>query len=197
MPAPLLDAAGWASVRDTAILLGNIREAARRHGVSEASACQRAKREGWAVAMVAAHAQAAKPVTKGVGNVIKPVSTVSAVIAARVDGLLTMQERRLFAAEVVRTPVGELTPGSRLAQKVKRRIRTDKDGNTTEETEVEMPNKLRALELDAQFAGDIPQTGQTNVAVQVNTGDIFQVEPKTYAKTLREVIEWERSQGIG
>jgi len=39
----------WPAVRDSAIALGSISEAARRHGVSIDAACQRAKRESWPV----------------------------------------------------------------------------------------------------------------------------------------------------
>lgn len=59
---------------------------------------------------------------------------------------LTMAERREFLAELIQTPVGKIDETSRLAQSVK----WSKDGR-----EVRVPDKLRAIELDAKLAGEL------------------------------------------
>jgi phage terminase small subunit len=59
---------------------------------------------------------------------------------------LTIEEKRTFLREVVTTPVGQVDASSRLAQAVK----VTKDGK-----EIRVPDKLRALELDAKLAGEL------------------------------------------
>ena len=95
-----------------------------------------------------------------------------------------MHERRARLAKIVRTPVGEVDENSPLAQKLKR----DKDGNVIE---ISMPDKLKALEMDAQFAGELVQRSETAVA-----GVILQVTPENRAETLKAVKAWEREQGF-
>jgi len=58
--------------------------------------------------------------------------------------VLTLEMKRAFLRDVVRTPVGSIAPGDALAQE----FRTTKDGML-----VKMPCKLRAIELDAVDCG--------------------------------------------
>jgi len=95
-------------------------------------------------------------------------------------GLLTMHERRAFTAAVARTPIGRVDENSPLAQKVRRRV--GKDGTTIEE--IAMPDKLRAVELDAKLSGDLIERQEIKVA-----GSILQVTPENRAELLRMVQE--------
>lgn len=76
---------------------------------------------------------------------------------------LSLAEKRNFNANIVRTPVGELTEFHPLAQEVKRKVFTDKDGNTSEEVTIKMPSKLEAAKFDAQLAGELDERAQVNV----------------------------------
>lgn len=82
--------------------------------------------------------------------------------------ILSLKEKREYLASIVRTPVGDVTENSPLAQKVKRTSRTDK-GGTTDTEEIELPGKLRAIELDARLAGELdggkPDGGLVNVTL--------------------------------
>lgn len=64
------------------------------------------------------------------------------------SGVLTLAEKRKFLAEVVKTPVGEVSKDSQLAQEV----RVDEKSMT-----IKMPCKLKALELDAKLAGEFDE----------------------------------------
>lgn len=77
--------------------------------------------------------------------------------------VLSLAEKRIGLAEVWRTPVGEIDENHPLAQEVRRKIVTSKDGTTTEEVTVKMPGKLEALKLDAQIAGELNEQQQVNV----------------------------------
>ena len=61
------------------------------------------------------------------------------------EGVLTLAEKRLFLARVIRTPIGQVTSDSDLAQEV-----------TVDEKsmKVKMPDKLRAIALDNDLAAD-------------------------------------------
>lgn len=76
---------------------------------------------------------------------------------------LSLAEKRNFNANVVRTPVGDLHEFHPLAQEVKRKTFTDKDGNTSEEVIIKMPSKLEAAKFDAQLAGELDDRAQINV----------------------------------
>jgi len=80
------------------------------------------------------------------------------------DSLLTAVERRKFIADVVRTPIGDVDGSSPLAQTCE--TRQLKNGG--EATRVTMPDKLVALKLDAELAGDLKgqdNTQQVNIAL--------------------------------
>lgn len=110
MPAPIL--ADWTAVRDTAVALGSIANAADQHGVSRDAAYQRANREDWPVgrrpakALAAAQAVLAEQVARTGG--VKSVNTTQAIMAARAkigentkDSLAKYAERTaLHAANV-------------------------------------------------------------------------------------------------
>jgi phage terminase small subunit len=74
--------------------------------------------------------------------------------------VLSLAEKRSFLADVVRTPVGEVDVGNKLAQGVRYR-----DG---EMVEMKMPDKISAVKLDAQLAGElIEKPQQINVGIQM------------------------------
>lgn len=76
---------------------------------------------------------------------------------------LTLAEKRHFLAQVVRTPVGEVDENHVLAQEVKRKTTTSKDGASFTEEQIKMPGKLEAIKLDAQLAGELNEQQQVNV----------------------------------
>jgi len=71
--------------------------------------------------------------------------------------ILSLAEKRSFLADLVRTPIGEVDVGNKLAQAVRYR-----DG---EMVELKMPDKISALKLDAQLAGELVEKPQ-----QINVG---------------------------
>ena len=74
--------------------------------------------------------------------------------------VLSLAEKRSFLADVVRTPIGEVDIGNKLAQGVRY-----KDG---EMVELKMPDKVSALKLDAQLAGElVDKPTQVNVGFQL------------------------------
>jgi len=81
--------------------------------------------------------------------------------------VLTLAEKRTFLRSVVTTPIGVVDEHSALAQRVKRSTRTTRDGRSITETEVELPSKLKALELDAKLAGELDDSS-SGAAVMVN-----------------------------
>lgn len=83
--------------------------------------------------------------------------------AAWAANVLSLAEKRNFLAEVVRTPVSTLSEDSPLAQKLK--VTTSEKG---EYKEIEMPNKLKALELDAKLAGELKEQSNQSNAFQFN-----------------------------
>ena len=77
--------------------------------------------------------------------------------------VLSLAEKRSFLADIVRTPIGKVDINDKLAQGVRYR-----DG---EMQELKMPDKISALKLDAQLAGElVEKSTQVNVGLQlVNT----------------------------
>ena len=77
--------------------------------------------------------------------------------------VLSLAEKRSFLADVVRTPIGEVDINNKLASGVRY--------NRGELQELKMPDKISALKLDAQLAGElIEKSTQVNVGLQlVNT----------------------------
>lgn len=69
--------------------------------------------------------------------------------------ILSLAEKRRFLRSVVKTPIGDVDETSELAQSVKRSTRRTRDGETIEDTEIKLPDKLRAVELDAKLAGEL------------------------------------------
>ena len=77
--------------------------------------------------------------------------------------VLSLAEKRSFLADIVRTPVGEVDVNNKLAQGVRYM--------KGEMVELKIPDKISALKLDAQLAGElIEKSTQVNVGLQlVNT----------------------------
>jgi len=63
--------------------------------------------------------------------------------------VLSMAEKRAYLARAVRTPVGEITEASDLAQEV-----TFSEGKEGSSRKVKAVDKLKAIELDSKIAGD-------------------------------------------
>lgn len=91
---------------------------------------------------------------------------------AEKETLLTMKERRQFLAGVVRSAPGELDGSSPYVQMCE--TRTLKDGSPI--SRVTMPDKLRALELDAKMAGEMSDQG---TSPQINIAMILSRLPQT------------------
>jgi hypothetical protein len=72
---------------------------------------------------------------------------------------LSLEEKRKFLADVVRTPVGQVDEESPLAQE----IRYGPDGSTT----IKMPGKLNAIELDARLQGEFRDSMRLEVSEKV------------------------------
>ncbi len=64
------------------------------------------------------------------------------------QAILTLQEKRAYLARIVRTSATDVRPGTDLVQA----ITTAKDGSQT----LRLPDKLRAIYLDARLAGELP-----------------------------------------
>lgn len=171
--------ADWSQVRDTAVALQSIKLAALEHGVSYDSARTRASRENWPVGqrlgkiITEAKQTHAKAVSLANPEAATSVTSTSDILqkgleAGHNPAILTLKEKREYLASVVRTPVGEVNESSPLAQKVKRSTRRDKDGAETETEEIEIPGKLRALELDARLAGELDSAKPDGGLVQVH-----------------------------
>ena len=77
--------------------------------------------------------------------------------ASYLENVLSLAEKRSFLADVVRTPVGALSLQDKLAQRVRY--------HQGEMVELCMPDKLKAVELDARLAGELKDN-----AVNVNVG---------------------------
>ncbi len=77
------------------------------------------------------------------------ISQTLAQLRSQVEAkaILSLQEKRAYLARVVRTSATELVAGSELIQSVS----TEKDGSIN----LKMPDKLRAIYLDARLAGEI------------------------------------------
>jgi phage terminase small subunit len=74
--------------------------------------------------------------------------------------VLSLAEKRSFLADIVRTPVGKVDVNDKLAQGVRY-----KDG---EMIELKIPDKISALKLDAQLAGElVEKSTQVNVGLQL------------------------------
>ena len=75
---------------------------------------------------------------------------------ARQQAVLTLAEKRAFLASVVRTPIGEVDEKSTLCQEI-----SDEEDPATGRSRrrVKMPDKLKAIDLDAKLSGELkPET---------------------------------------
>ena len=75
---------------------------------------------------------------------------------ARRLSVLSLAEKRDFLARVVRTPIGQVDEKSDLCQE----ITDDEDpASGRSKRKIKMPDKLRAIDLDAKLAGELqPET---------------------------------------
>lgn len=102
--------------------------------------------------------------------------------------VLSLQEKRSFLRSVVNTPAGKIDENDPLCQSYKRRVRTDKDGGITEEYEYDLPNKLKALELDAKLAGELDRDNGDRVNLA-----FFSIQMGTDGAVERPVIDVEQA----
>ena len=77
---------------------------------------------------------------------------------AATDTILTIQEKRKFLAKVVRTPIGNVDQDSDLCQEFAR---------TADSIRFKMPDKLAAIRLDNDLAGDGSEAAAQLSSVQV------------------------------
>ena len=73
--------------------------------------------------------------------------------------VLALSEKRAFLADVVRTGVGDVTAKDKLAQSVRY--------HNGELVELKVPDKIKAIELDAKLAGELKETGM-QINLQMN-----------------------------
>ncbi len=88
--------------------------------------------------------------------------------SAFLANVLSLAEKRSGLADAWRTPVGDIDENHPLAQEVIIKEFTDKNGNVTgTEKKVKMVNKIDAMRLDAQLAGELKESNlaQTNVSL--------------------------------
>jgi phage terminase small subunit len=71
---------------------------------------------------------------------------------------LSVSEKRAFLARAVRTPVGEITEASDLAQEV-----TFSEGKEGSSRKVRAVDKLKAIELDSKISGDFYADRNENI----------------------------------
>lgn len=86
--------------------------------------------------------------------------------------VLTLARKRTILRDIVETAPGTIDENSPLCQSYKRRI--DKDGGET--IEYELPNKLKALELDAKLAGELNGSPQSLRISMFAPGQAIEVE---------------------
>jgi hypothetical protein len=67
--------------------------------------------------------------------------------------LMDIDQKRALLTEIILSPAAGMDPNSPLAQNVKIKRRTLPDGTVEEDITVRMPDKLRAMELDAKLSG--------------------------------------------
>lgn len=83
--------------------------------------------------------------------------------------VLSLGEKRSFLANVVRTPIGKIDVNHPLAQRVRYH-----DG---ELVEIQMPDKLRAAELDAKLSGELSENGVSiNVGMQLVNSRLLEID---------------------
>jgi hypothetical protein len=163
-------AVDWSGLKAAAIALQSVNEAARRASINLPPAeaerfrnrvNKRAYRERW----LDQNASLAETATvRNAKHLSKNVQTGSELLANMAQAehnpaILSLVEKREYLASIVRTPVGDVDENSKLAQKVKRKHYRQKDGSETDEEEIELPGKLRAIELDAKLAGELDSSG--------------------------------------
>lgn len=152
------------AVKTLAIAIG-VREAAAKLGLNPNTVLSWSRRGKWFAPTPQPPKQSdAITARKAPSQVLSEMVTAGENIK-----ILSLREKREYLAEVVRTPVGKVDEDHPLAQRVKRSTRTDKDGQTHETEEIEIPGKLRAIELDAKLAGELdaakPEGGLVHVAL--------------------------------
>jgi len=143
----------------------------RSQGLSQANACMSAgyNPSNPRSAAVIGHEIEKRPHVKAYLNSLRTAIWRANAISA--------DERRAFLADIVRTPVGEVTENSPLCQSYK----VDNEGKV----EYKMPDKLKALELDAKLAGELREQAQVSATFnfamlgqEVPAADIVEVEPE-------------------
>ena len=73
--------------------------------------------------------------------------------AAEKNTLMDIQHKRALLTEMILSPAVGIDPKSPLVQNVKIKRRTPPDGTIEEDITVTLPDKLKAIELDAKLSG--------------------------------------------
>lgn len=90
--------------------------------------------------------------------------------ATATAAVMSLEEKRLFLAAIVRTPIGRVDEHSPLCQFFRR---------TKGGLHITMPDKLRAIELDARLAGELMgNTATANVAVKAQVNQYVVTEER-------------------
>lgn len=71
----------------------------------------------------------------------------------REKAVLSIQEKREYLAEILRTPIRKIQQDSPLIQEVRITTTTDKEGNKTQTTTIKIPSKLDAIKIDNIMMG--------------------------------------------
>jgi hypothetical protein len=82
---------------------------------------------------------------------------------AETGAVLTLARKRAFLHDLVETPIGRIDETSPLCQSVKRT--RSKDGG--ESVEYRVPDKLGALKLDAELAGELNNPGERGITLNL------------------------------
>ena len=101
--------------------------------------------------------------------------------SAYLANVLSLAEKRSYLADVARTPIGKVSLDDKLASSAR--------WHNGELVEIRMPDKIKAIELDAKLAGELHETGMAiNVGLQlVNTRLAETTLPKDCFKEIEEI----------
>jgi hypothetical protein len=100
------------------------------------------------------------------------ISLVSQLRKARDEAaVLTIQEKREYLAELLRTPINEVKPDSKLVQDVTVTTTTNKDGQKSQRTTFKLPSKLDAIKIDNAMMG---HNAPKEIDVNLGISEIYQ-----------------------
>lgn len=160
----------WDQLRAAHMAGAPLRQLARNAGINEGTMLMRAHREKWAEQRTSAQAIVAQAQQSDAQDLpaVVPAAQAAALTTAEGTPVLSLAEKRTFLRSVVTTPIGQVDENSPLAQSVKRRAITTRNGDTCHEAEIKTCDKLRALELDARLARELGTDDQRHLGPLVS-----------------------------